>query len=326
MDEPLNKQEPFATHHCAIPLSAQLSDHRTQGRAKHERVTEITGLRRYPLARRGFVMTSLISGFTLATQRVEAQAIQTDTDGIDAGEVQIPVKDGQLPAYYARPATGTNFPVVLVNEEIFGVHEYIKDTCRRFAKLGYMAVAPEIYARIADLSKMTDIQQIVREVISKKPDAEVYSDLDATLAWAAKNKGSATAIAETGFCRGGRRTWLYAAHNPNLKAAVAWYGPVKGATSRIQPLTATRRRRQAEVPAAVPLRRQGHRDRGRRRRGGGGEGQGRHKTVELHVYPDRRTASMRTTGPAIAQADAEDGWNRMLAWFRQYGVAPKSDA
>ena len=188
-------------------------------------LTEITGLRRYPLARRGFVMTSLISGFTLATQRAEAQAIQTDTAGIDAGETQIPVKDGNLPAYYARPATSTGFPVVLVNEEIFGVHEYIKDTCRRLAKLGYMAVAPELYARIADLSKMTDIPQIVSGVISKKPDDEMFSDLDATLDWAAKNKGSATAIAETGFCRGGRNTWLYATHNANLKAAVAWYGP-----------------------------------------------------------------------------------------------------
>ena len=124
-------------------------------------VTELAGLRRYPVARRGFVMTSLISGFTLATQRVEAQAIHTDTAGLDAGEVQIPVKDGHLPGYYARPAKGTGFPVILVNEEIFGVHEYIKDTCRRFAKLGYMAVAPEIYARIADISKMTDIPQIV---------------------------------------------------------------------------------------------------------------------------------------------------------------------
>src|ERR1700723_2444871 len=142
-------------------------------------VTEISGLRRYPLARRGFVMTSLISGFTLATQRVEAQAIQTDTTGLDAGEGQIPVKDGHLPACYARPAKGTGFPVILVNEEIFGVHEYIKDTCRRFAKLGYMAVAPEIYARIADLSTMTDTKQIFAEVISKKPDAELMTDLDA---------------------------------------------------------------------------------------------------------------------------------------------------
>ena len=198
-------------------------------------IGEHSGLRRYPLVRRGFVMTSLISGFTLATQRVEAQAIHTDMTGLDAGEAKIPVKDGQLPAYYARPAKGTGFPTVLVNEEIFGVHEYIKDTCRRLAKLGYLAVAPEIYARIADISKMTDTQQIVREVISKKPDAEVMTDLDSTLAWAAQNNGSPTAIAVTGFCRGGRYTWLYATHNPNLKAAVAWYGPIKGATSPIQP-------------------------------------------------------------------------------------------
>ena len=120
-------------------------------------LTEINGLHRYPIARRGFVMTSLISGFTLATQRVEAQAIHTDTTGIDAGEMQIPVKDGSCPATMRAPPRAPDFPVVLVNEEIFGVHEYIKDICRRLAKLGYMAVAPEIYARIADLSKMTDI-------------------------------------------------------------------------------------------------------------------------------------------------------------------------
>ena len=136
-------------------------------------VDEHSGLRRYPLARRGFVMTSLISGFTLATQRVEAQAIQTDTTGLDAGEAQIPVKDGHLPAYYARPAKGTGLPVILVNEEIFGVHEYIKDICRRFAKQGYLAIAPEIYARIADLSKMTDTQQIVREVVSQEAGCRV---------------------------------------------------------------------------------------------------------------------------------------------------------
>ena len=238
-------------------------------------LTEITGLRRYPLARRGFVMTSLISGFTLATQRAEAQAIQTDTAGIDAGETQIPVKDGNLPAYYARPATSTGFPVVLVNEEIFGVHEYIKDTCRRLAKLGYMAVAPELYARIADLSKMTDIPQIVSGVISKKPDDEMFSDLDATLDWAAKNKGSATAIAETGFCRGGRNTWLYATHNANLKAAVAWYGPIKGATSEIQPKVVLDVADKLKCPLLGLYGEQGHRHRGPGCEGGRGEGKGR---------------------------------------------------
>ncbi len=289
-------------------------------------VSEIAGLRRYPFARRGFVMTSLISGFTLATQRVEAQAIQTDTAGIDAGETQIPVKDGQLPAYYARPATGTNFPVVLVNEEIFGVHEYIKDTCRRFAKLGYMAVAPEIYARIADLSKMTDIPQIVRDVISKKPDAEVFSDLDATLAWAAGNKGSATAIAETGFCRGGRNTWLYAAHNPNLKAAVAWYGPVKGATSPIQPQTAIDIADKLKCPLLCLY---GGKDTGiavADVEETVAKAKAANKTVELHVYPDSPHGFHADYRPSYQAADAKDGWSRMLAWFKQYGVAPKSGA
>ena len=287
-------------------------------------LTEITGLRRYPLARRGFVMTSLISGFTLATQRAEAQTIQTDTAGIDAGETQIPVKDGNLPAYYARPATSTGFPVVLVNEEIFGVHEYIKDTCRRLAKLGYMAVAPELYARIADLSKMTDIPQIVSGVISKKPDDEMFSDLDATLDWAAKNKGSATAIAETGFCRGGRNTWLYATHNANLKAAVAWYGRIKGATSEIQPKVVLDVADKLKCPL---LGLYGEKDTGiavpdvkeaeAKARAAG-------KTVEIVVYTDAPHGFHADYRPSYRQADAEDGWKRMLDWFKRYGVVPKS--
>lgn len=133
--------------------------------------TEIAGLRDYPLARRGVLMTGLISGFTLATQRVEAQAIHTDETGIVVGETQIPTKDGKLPAYFAKPAHKGPFPVVLVNEEIFGVHEYIKDVCRRLAKAGYLAVATEYYARIGDLSKMTDSKQIFADVILKAPDA-----------------------------------------------------------------------------------------------------------------------------------------------------------
>jgi len=176
--------------------------------------TETAGLRDYPLARRGVLMTGLISGFTLATQRVEAQAIHTDTEGLDAGEAQIPTSDGKLPAYFAKPARKGTFPVVLVNEEIFGVHEYIKDVCRRLAKVGYFAVATEYYARIGDLSKMTDVQQIIRDVISKAPDGQYMADLDSTAAWALDNGGSATRVGVMGFCRGGRQTWLYAAHKP----------------------------------------------------------------------------------------------------------------
>ena len=162
-------------------------------------MNDIAGLRDYPLARRGFAMTSLIAGFTMATTRVEAQQITTDTTGIEAGDTKIPVPGGDLPAYFARPAKGANFPIVLVFEEIFGVHEHIKDVCRRLAKAGYLAVATEYYARIGDLSKMTDIKEIIANVISKEPDAQYMEDADATVAWAAANKGNAQKVAVTGF-------------------------------------------------------------------------------------------------------------------------------
>jgi carboxymethylenebutenolidase len=285
---------------------------------------EHSGLQRYPLARRGFVMTSLISGFTLATQRVEAQAIQTDAAGLDTGEVQIPVKDGHLPAFYARPAKGTNFPVVLVNEEIWGVHEYIKDVCRRLAKAGYMAVAPEIYARIADMAKITDTQQIIREVLPKKPDQEVMSDLDSTLAWAAHNKGSATVIAVTGFCRGGRNTWLYATHNPKLKAAVAWYGPIKGATNPIQPKVVLDVADQLKCPL---LGLYGGKDTGiavADVQEAEAKAKAAHKTVEIVVFPESPHGFHADYRPTYRQADAGDGWKRMLAWFKRYGAAPSA--
>ena len=164
----------------------------------------LDGLKSYPLARRGMMMTGLISGLTLAVTPVEAQVIHTGSDGLDAGETKIPTSQGSLPAYYARPAGAGPFPTVLVIEEIFGVHEYIKDTCRRLAQAGYLAVAPELYARIGDLSTMTDVNAIVRDVISKAPDDRLMQDLDSTAAWAASNKGDPARLAVTGFCRGGR--------------------------------------------------------------------------------------------------------------------------
>ncbi|GAC1483607.1 MAG: hypothetical protein NVS2B11_09110 [Acetobacteraceae bacterium] len=197
------------------------------------------GLTRFPLARRGMVMTGLMTGFTLATTRVEAQAIHTEATGLEAGEVKIPTDGGDMPGYSARPSGAGPFPVVLLIEEIFGVHEHIKDLCRRLAKAGYLAVAPELYARQGDLSKMTDAATIVRDVISKAPDEQVMRDLDAAVAWAGKNHGDVARLGVTGFCRGGRNTWLYDAHSAQVKAAVAWYGPVADATSSIQPRTAT---------------------------------------------------------------------------------------
>ena len=283
---------------------------------------ELQGLRSYPLARRGFVMTGLITGLTLATERVEAQAIQTGSTGLDAGETKIQVPDGALPAYYARPATGTNFPIVLVNEEIFGVHDYIKDVCRRLAKAGYLAVAPEFYARIADLSTMTDPQQIVRDVISKAPDAQYMQDADAAMTWAAANKGDADRMAVLGFCRGGRMTWLYAAHNPKLEAAVAFYGPVGGQPTPIQPATATDMADRLNCPL---LGLYGGADAGisvDAVHAAEAKAKAAHKTVEIVVYPDAPHGFHADYRPSYRKQAAEDGWKRMLEWFTTHGVAP----
>ncbi len=284
-------------------------------------LSEIAGLRQYPLARRSLVMTGLISGFTLATTRVEAQAIHTDTSGLVAGEVQIPTADGNIPAYFTRPDKAGPQPTILVVEEIFGVHEYIKDTCRRFAKAGYLAVAPELYARQGDLSKMTDAAQIVRDVISKAPDAEIMSDLDSTAAWAAKNHGDPARLAVTGFCRGGRVTWLYAAHNPHLKAAIAWYGPIGGTTSAIQPKTVLDMADQIQCPL---LGLYGAKDGGipvDQVRAAEARAKAAGKTVEIVIYPDAGHGFHADYRPSYVKDAAEDGWKRALAWLRQYGVA-----
>ncbi len=274
----------------------------------------------FRLARRGFVMTSLITGFTLATTRVEAQAIHTDAVGLDAGAVEIPVADGSLPAYFARPAGGTNLPTVLVIEEIFGVHEYIKDVCRRLAKLGYLAVAPEIYARLGDLSKMTDSAQIFRDVISKAPDATVMSDLDATAAWAASHGGNAAALGVIGFCRGGRDVWLYNAHNRNLKAAVAFYGPLGGQTSSIQPQTALD---VAGMINAPQLNLYGGEDGSIPQdavQAAEAKAKAAGKTVAVVVYPDAGHGFHADYRPSYVAADASDGWKRAIAWFKAHGV------
>ena len=280
----------------------------------------LDGLRSYPLARRGMMMTGLISGLTLATTRVEAQVIHTDAAGLDAGETPIPTSEGVLPGYYARPAGAGPFPTVLVIEEIFGVHEYIKDTCRRLAKAGYLAVAPELYARIADLSKMTDAGAIVRDVISKAPDERMLADLDAAAAWAAANKGDPARLAVTGFCRGGRNTWMYDAHNPALKAAVAWYGPIKGAPSTIQPTNPGDIAADLKAPL---LGMYGGQDAGIAVpdvQAAAAKAKAAGKTVEIVVFPDAPHGFHADYRPSYRKADAEDGWGRMLAWFKKYGV------
>ena len=273
-----------------------------------------------PPTRRTFLMTSLMTGFTAAVARAQT-AIRTGTDGLAASETQIPVGDGQLPAYYARPTGSGPFPIILVIEEIFGVHEYIQDVCRRFAHEGYLAVAPELYARIGDPSKYADPHDIVEKIILKAPDSTMLSDLDSTVGWAATHGGDPYRLGVTGFCRGGRDTWLYAEHNPHLKAAVAWYGPVKGPVSEIQPHTPTDGaaglrcpllglyggRDDSIKPADVQAAAQVARDAGH--------------TVEIKVFPEAGHGFHADYRSTYNKDAAEQGWAAALAWFRAHGVA-----
>ncbi len=178
---------------------------------------------------RRFLVTSLASGFAAATLPVSAQTITTDTKGIAVAEVKVKTTDGDIPAYVARPAKAGKYPVILVVQEIFGVHEHIKDMCRRYAKQGYYAIAPEMFARQGDVSKLTDIGTILSTVVSKVPDAQVCADLDAAVAFAKASGHADTArLGLVGYCWGGRTAWVYAHHNKNLKAAVAYYGLLEG--------------------------------------------------------------------------------------------------
>jgi carboxymethylenebutenolidase len=272
------------------------------------------------LGRRGFVMTSLITGFTLATARAEAQVIHTDSTGLTAGEVQIPVADGALPAYYARPANAANAPVVIVIEEIFGVHEYIKDVCRRLAKLGYLAVAPELYARLADLSAMTDPAEIMQKVILKAPDATMLSDLGSTIDWAVAHHGDRSRIATLGFCRGGRDVWLFAEHDPRLKAAVAFYGPVAGPTSAIQPQNPIDLAGQLQCPL---LGLYGGKDPSIKPtdvHAAQAKAEAAGRRVEIVYYPDAGHGFHADYRPSYNRADAQAAWARAIAWLQTYDV------
>lgn len=280
----------------------------------------LTGLTNFRLARRGFAMTGLISGLTLATTRVDAQAIKTDLAGIEAGEFQLAVPGGSLPGYFARPVGAGPFPIVLVNEEIFGVHDYIKDICRRFAKAGYLAVAVAVYARLIDFTKVSDVTTIIREAISKAPDATLMADLDTAAVWAAANKGDANRLATTGFCRGGRTTWMYAAHNPKLKAAVAFYGPVVGQASDVQPKTPMDIAGDLKAPL---LGLYGGKDTGIKVddvQAAMAKAKAAGKTVELVIYPEAGHGFHADYRPSYNAEAAADGFKRTLAWFKAHGA------
>ena len=271
--------------------------------------------------RRGFVVTSLATGFALSVQPVSAQTIHTDATGLEAGEVKVPVADGSIPAYRAMPDKGGPFPTMLVVEEIFGVHEHIQDIVRRLAKLGYYAIAPELYSREGDPAKISDIKEIMAKIVAKTPDAQEISDLDATVAFAkASGKADTARLGITGFCRGGRTVWLYAAHNPELKAAVSWYGFLSLPPTALQPKSAIDLAGDLKAPVLGLY-------------GGADAGnppaliakmeaacKSADKTCQIIVYPDAPHGFNADYRPSYRPEAAKDGWARMLAWFKDHGV------
>lgn len=271
------------------------------------------------LDRRGFVTTLAAAGFALAVQPVQAStAVSTDATGLSTGDASIAVEGGSLPVYFARPASGAKLPVVLVVQEIFGVHEHIRDVCRRLAHQGYLAIAPELFFRQGDPRTIANVGEILQNIVSRVPDAQVMADLDACAAWATGQGGDADSLAITGFCWGGRITWLYAAHNPKLKSGVAWYGRVDGAPSELTP------RHPVDVADALHAPVLGLY---------GGQDQGipltdvdmMREALEkagsrstIHVYPDAPHAFHADYRPSYRKEEAEDGWKRLLAWFAQH--------
>ena len=272
--------------------------------------------------RRQFLVTELAVGFAAAVAPVAAGTITTDTEGLDAAEVKIPVRDGEMPGYRAKPAKGKGFAVVLVVQEIFGVHEHIRDLCRRLAKRGYLAVAPELYARQGNVATTTDIQEIIKNVVSKVPDAQVLADLDDAARWAASSQGgNAAKLGITGFCWGGRISWLYSAHNPDVKAAAAWYGRLVGPTDELHPRNPIDIAPSLKTPV---LGLYGGQDQGITQ-DSIGQMRAALKAAgnpsEIIVYPDAGHAFNADYRPSYSQGPAEDGWKRMLEWFKRYGVA-----
>ena len=275
-------------------------------------------------SRRDFVRTSVGSGFAAAVLPVMAQTvIKTDSAGLVAGEVMIPVGDFKLPAYRAAPAGKAGAPVVLVVSEIFGVHEHIADVARRLAKQGYFALAPELFVRQGDAGAYGEIAKLISEVINKVPDAQVMGDLDASVAWARGQGADASRLGITGFCWGGRISWLYAAHNPAVKAGVAWYGRLEGTTSALNPAHAVDRVAQLNAPV---LGLYGGQDSGiplasvDRMKAALAAGSAAARQSEIVVYPDAPHAFHADYRPSYRQDAAADGWKRCLAWFKARGV------
>jgi carboxymethylenebutenolidase len=272
--------------------------------------------------RRGFMKTALGTGFAAAVLPVAAQTtVKTDTAGLSVGQFDIEVKGQKVPVYRAQPEAKTNLPVILVVSEIFGVHEHIADVARRFAKLGYLALAPDLFVRQGNPAAYPAIADVMKEVISKVPDNQVMADLDACLAWAGKNGGNVDKVGITGFCWGGRITWLYAAHNPKVKAGVAWYGRLVGSPSELTPTHPVDIAPTLKVPV---LGLYGAKDQGipldtvekmKAELAKGGS------KSEFVVFENSGHAFHADYRPSFVEADAKEGWSKCTAWFKQHGVA-----
>jgi carboxymethylenebutenolidase len=278
-----------------------------------------------PLSRRGFFMTAsaaAAAGYTLAAGPVRADVIHTDTSGLTAGEAKVKVAGGEMPVYYARPANVQNPPVILVAMEIFGLHEYIKDVTRRLAKLGAFAVAPDYYFRKGeDLTKITEIPKLM-PIVNTKPDAELFADLDATVAWAKSQGGDTGRLGIMGFCRGGRTVWEYAAHNKDLKAAVAFYGTVVDPPTQKELWPKSPTELAPEMKAPV-LGLYGEADQGipvAQVEAMKAALQAAGKTAEFKIYPGAPHGFHADYRPSYRKEAAEDGWNQMTAWFKKYKV------
>ncbi|MEI9936278.1 MAG: dienelactone hydrolase family protein [Pseudomonadota bacterium] len=275
-------------------------------------------------SRRQVLVHTLSTGFALAVTPISASALTTDSDGLEAGEVKIATSSGDIPGYRALPQKPKGkLPVVLVVHEIFGVHEHIKDVCRRFAKEGYYAIAPELFARQGDVSKISDFKEIMSKVVSKVSDAQVMSDLDAAVAFAKKDPhADVSKLAITGFCWGGRIVWLYAAQQPTLKAAVAWYGKITGEKDELHPRFPADVVTQLKAPV---LGLYGGKDQGipvdtveQQSQALAASSNAAAKASSIRIYADAGHAFFADYRPSYHKEAAEDGWKRTLDWFKSH--------
>jgi carboxymethylenebutenolidase len=275
--------------------------------------------------RRDVMRHTLSSGFALAVAPIASTVLATDAAGLVVADVKVPTASGQIPAYSASPSGKTKAPVLLVVHEIFGVHEHIKDVCRRLAKLGYFAIAPDLFARHGDATQVSDKNELMQKIVSKASDAQVAGDLDATVAWAGRQAGAdVNRLGITGFCWGGRVTWIYAAHQPALKAGVAWYGKVTGDRDALRPKLPVDLVGDLKAPV---LGLYGGKDQGipvesveQMKQALSASSNPVAKKCELKIYPEAGHAFAADYRPSYRKVDAEDGFQRLRAWLKKNGV------